>query len=930
MMGPSRDARGFRAALSPARRGSRLALAAATCCLAMLALAQVASAQVTTYTAVQSLAVPPASNYAGSAGGDGWAVALSSTQVFNVFHHDGILQFACHNQADATPCYPVQTITDNNGNNFASSSQVGLHLDPNTGFLYVYATRTSDGTGGVVCIDTAGAQSNPDPYFCGFTPLTAVGDAPTYNGISSISDPMQVGNDWYAFNSVPGAQETGTENEILCFDLTADAACQNQPFALNLPPGVNDDNGYPGPSPAAVGNELLIPVTINGIDTLACFNGATQSDCGGSFPLQPGFGFATEGAPFPLLDASGTVQGFCLQGSDACFDPTGASVSTPPNMSSTIFSNQDWTGQAVVLGPRVYLVDFNTQSVECYDYSTDASCANFPYFLQNLGNVYTVNVDPQRPACLWVNSDNGSAQIQNFDAYSTGSCGNGQIRVLASQFVVPQQACYPASYVKLQLLQPDPSSYTSGTVTFEDSDGNPLQGISPLAIDGNGAVDLTSLNLDQNGLPQFLITLNGETGTPTQVEVELVWTATYDPSCVGPNTGTAQAATTTTTMLTAGGQSSDDLTVAPGTAVTDQASVSGPNGDGAGGRITYNVYSDPNCSQLASSQSPQSFIDDDVPASSAVTLNTPGTYYWQAVYSGDDSNYGSSSTCGSEIETVTGASNPQYSSVTPLLVGGGQSAQAIVVPSGTSVYDSGTLSGVNSSTAGGTLTYNAFYDPGCTVNAVSSDVVSVTNGSIPNSVAQTLPEGTYWWTVNYSGDANNDPYASVCGWQTEVVLSSAKHGADIGTLLNAYPSSTLQAGTAFEADVVVTNYGPNAAGKVLAGVQVPKGLSVIDAGGATTLGRLLLWKLGTMPVGQTITYHIWLAASATGTSNLAAGALSLATLDSKYSNNFASESLTFNGPRHLSARHTRANGSALLARLRALGHGAKQAHIARH
>ena len=58
-------------------------------------------APLATYTATDTIPVPPASNYAGSGGGDGWAVALSSTSVYNVFHHQGTLQVACHLQSDA-------------------------------------------------------------------------------------------------------------------------------------------------------------------------------------------------------------------------------------------------------------------------------------------------------------------------------------------------------------------------------------------------------------------------------------------------------------------------------------------------------------------------------------------------------------------------------------------------------------------------------------------------------------------------------------------------------------------------------------------------------------------------------------------------------------------------------------------------------------
>ncbi len=47
----------------------------------------VAAAATTTYSATETIPVPPASNYAGSGGGDGWAVALSTGDVYNVFHH---------------------------------------------------------------------------------------------------------------------------------------------------------------------------------------------------------------------------------------------------------------------------------------------------------------------------------------------------------------------------------------------------------------------------------------------------------------------------------------------------------------------------------------------------------------------------------------------------------------------------------------------------------------------------------------------------------------------------------------------------------------------------------------------------------------------------------------------------------------------------
>src|SRR5438046_272374 len=63
--------------------------ALAACC--MLA----ASAVAATYSQTQTMPVPPASSFAASTGGDGWAVALSQDKVFNVFHHTTPLTVAC-------------------------------------------------------------------------------------------------------------------------------------------------------------------------------------------------------------------------------------------------------------------------------------------------------------------------------------------------------------------------------------------------------------------------------------------------------------------------------------------------------------------------------------------------------------------------------------------------------------------------------------------------------------------------------------------------------------------------------------------------------------------------------------------------------------------------------------------------------------------
>jgi len=514
-----------------------LVLAAFASLLACWAMAASAQAEVATYSAIETIPVPPASNFAGSGGGDGWAVALSSTAVYNVFHHQGSLQVACHLQATAEPCFEPETITDGEGHGYSTSGHPGMYLDQHTGKLYVYATRTSDETAGVVCVDTNLAPTNPDP-FCGFTALTGAGEAPI-PGISAVSAPMLIGTHWYSFNFVNGTP-SGAKDALMCFDVSTDTPCAGQPFAVSIGSGEVANGSFPSPATAAIGSKVIIPLAISGsTNRLACFDDATQSSCAGSWPvtLATSSYASGNGAPFPLLDGTGKLQGLCIPtGADECFNLAGEATATPAGMPAVIGASDGWNGPALVLGPRVYVPNGTVGEgiVQCFDYATGASCANFPKEFSGLGYLYTVNADPQRPTCIWVNSDDGPSQIQDFDAYTGQACGQGTIRVLASQFVVPAPQCTPASYVSVQILQPSRASYATGTVAFDDGDGSPIPGLGEIALDGTGTASLAGLSLNTaTGLPQFLFTFSGENGPVGSVEVKLTWTGDYDATCAG-------------------------------------------------------------------------------------------------------------------------------------------------------------------------------------------------------------------------------------------------------------------------------------------------------------------------------------------------------------------------------------------------------------
>jgi hypothetical protein len=224
-----------------------------------------------------------------------------------------------------------------------------------------------------------------------------------------------------------------------------------------------------------------------------------------------------------------------------------------------------------------------------------------------------------------------------------------------------------------------------------------------------------------------------------------------------------------TTSLSGGGQSGATISVPGNTAVSDTATLSGANSASATGSVDYKLYSDATCANLVSDEGTVTVNGQTVPASNAATLATPGTYYWQATYSGDSLNNPVTSPCGTEVETVQGSVNSTTLSTS--LSGGGQTGGAITVPPTTAVTDSATLSGATASTATGTVTYNVYSDAACTAAVVTGSPETIsTPGTMPDSTPQSFATpGKYYWQAAYSGDSANDPSTSPCGSEIETV-----------------------------------------------------------------------------------------------------------------------------------------------------------------
>lgn len=511
-------------------RGIALLAATATS-VGMLSVGAVASATSTVpLTKDVTVAAPPSSSFSTATSGDGWDVQFYGSRIFNIFHHNAsAYQIDCHEQSDGSHCadgasWP-KTITDGGGGAFGTPGHSTGWVDPTTGDFYGWTTRASDNTGGVLCIDLASTDANP---FCGFTPLTGANEAAMPMG-SGVDGGALVGGKMYAIDAASGSALNGA---LLCFDTDTTSACDGQPFAQsdlsNISSSVYDWT-------AAAGGKVF---STTGNGKLDCFDPSTEAICSGNWPVTaPG----NEAKPFPMLDASGANVGICVPqpGVVPCWNFDGSSATTPAALKSAIAQGGSWESTTTIAS-RVLVAGSNSV-VYCYDFATDAQCANFPKSIVGSSLLYTVNPDPSRYGCIWTNADGGASQIQNFDAFTGDSGCSGTTRVAAT-VLIPNSQCAALSWTSMQILSPATTDYTGATVDLTDNSGAAITGASGLAVDGTGTVDLSALNPPIDGLmPIFGLTFDNATFDPAGIQLRFTWESPDDLACTADSPGTPTA-----------------------------------------------------------------------------------------------------------------------------------------------------------------------------------------------------------------------------------------------------------------------------------------------------------------------------------------------------------------------------------------------------
>jgi hypothetical protein len=234
--------------------------------------------------------------------------------------------------------------------------------------------------------------------------------------------------------------------------------------------------------------------------------------------------------------------------------------------------------------------------------------------------------------------------------------------------------------------------------------------------------------------------------------------------------------TTVATTLAGGGQSGSSISVVQGTGVTDTASLAGAGASIASGSVTYTVYSNPECTTVAATAGSAAVAGVAAGPSSAISSLAPGTYYWQASYSGDVNNQAVSSVCGVSGEVLTVLAP---TTTTTIQTGGGVMGASIPVLKGSAVTDLAHIAGSEVASATGTVTYTLYKEAKCKV-AVTSSVADVLGGVAGSSAPVDVPVGTYYWVAIYSGGGLNAASASACGSEKLIVSTKANLGLPNG------------------------------------------------------------------------------------------------------------------------------------------------------
>ncbi len=256
------------------------------------------------------------------------------------------------------------------------------------------------------------------------------------------------------------------------------------------------------------------------------------------------------------------------------------------------------------------------------------------------------------------------------------------------------------------------------------------------------------------------------------------------------------------------------------------------------GTIVYTFYTNGACSGTGVTESVTLYAGSSVPSSSTHGPLAPGSYSFQAVYSGDSHFVGSTSPC--EPFTV-GASSVS----TVVFDASTFSAWSGSEVGGASAYDTATVTTSGTVVATGTVSYAFFTNGACSGTGVTESVTLYAGSSVPSSSTHgPLAPGSYSFRAVYSGDSHFVGSTSPC--EPFIVTGTATVVFDASTNL-AWSGSETTGTSAYDAATMSTSGTLVATGTVSYTFYTNGGCT----GAGSTAGTVLLMSTGAVPISNT-------------------------------------------------------------------------------
>ncbi len=256
------------------------------------------------------------------------------------------------------------------------------------------------------------------------------------------------------------------------------------------------------------------------------------------------------------------------------------------------------------------------------------------------------------------------------------------------------------------------------------------------------------------------VTGNGDYTTPTGFAIQTVGTYYWVASFSG-DANNKKASTGCNDEAVSVGKASPGLvtlqqpdTGAAGDTFKDQATLSGGVSLDSADTITFTLYSAKGCNGTPlDTETVSATANGSYTTPAGFAIQTVGTYYWVASFSGDANNKKASTGCNDEAVSVGKAS--------PGLV---TLQQPDTGAAGDTFKDQATLSGGVSLDSADTITFTLYSAKGCDGTPLDTETVTVTgNGSYTTPAGFAIQTvGTYYWVASFSGDANNKKASTGC------------------------------------------------------------------------------------------------------------------------------------------------------------------------